>query len=440
MRFHSELTTRRHLPLAFLAAVSLTLPLVLGASDSSDVLAARASADVVLVRVDETVDEDLYAGGNTITIEGTIEGDLIVFAFELLEVSGTVEGDIIGYASTARINGSVGGSVRLVSGNLSAAGEIEGDLMAIAWSVATEATIGRDLLTWSRSLRVGGEVGRDVEGQTYGTAVIDATVGREVEISVNGLRVTGATSIRQDLAYRSAATATVDEAATIGGTIIRRSPLEPNISVRAVRLVGASLGVLAFLWLGLLAIWLMPSTLRLAVESIKGELSRSFFVGFGAAVTPIALLAAVIAIAVTAPPELALTILAVAAPFGLVVLAVFMVAMILAPVPVAIVIGRAIAGRHRSAFGAYLIGALVLAVTLVIPVVRLIVVLTVGIAGLGALVRSGLSSRGSLAWASAGTRRPRHRERSGSDDDSRDSIAELEDRSGETPDDPDDLP
>lgn len=391
-----------------LLAITLLSPFVLGASEPGEVLAARSSADVVLVTEDETVSEDLYAGGNTITIEGTIEGDLIVWAFKRLEVTGTVEGDIIGYASTARINGSVGGSVRLAGGDVSVAGDVGGDLMAIAWSVVTDANIGRDVLSWSRSLLVGGQVGRDVEGQTYGTAVIDATIGRDFEMSVNGLEVLGASAIGQDLAYRSAATAEIDESATIEGTVIRRSPLEPNIRVRGVRLVAVILGSMAFLWLGLLSIWVMPSTVRHAVDVIDTNPRRAFSSGLVVALTPIVLAVAVIATAATAPPELALTIVAVAAPFWVAVLATLMVAMIVAPVPIAIVIGRSIAGRNRSAFGAYLVGALLLLFILAVPIVRLIVVPAVGIVGLGALLRGGLRARGSLGWANARKKKTSH--------------------------------
>ncbi len=384
-----------------LFAIALLSPPVLGASESGEVLAARSSADVVLVTEDETVREDLYAGGNTITIEGTIEGDLIVWAFKRLEVTGTVEGDIIGYASTARINGTVGGSIRLLGGDVSVAGEVDGDLMAIAWSVVTDASIGRDLLSWSRSLLVGGEVGRDVEGQTFGTAVVDARIGRDFEMSVNGLEVLGTSSIGQDLAYRSAATAKIDESATIEGTVIRRSPLEPNIRVRGVRLVAVILGSMAFLWLGLLSIWVMPSTVRHAVDVIDTNLPRAFSSGLVVALTPIVLAIAVIVTAATAPPELALTIVGVAAPFWVAVLATLMVAITVAPVPIAIVIGRSIVGRNRSAFGSYLVGALLLLFILAVPIVRLIVLPAVGIVGLGALLRGGLRARGSLRWANA---------------------------------------
>ncbi len=73
-----------------------------------DVLAARASADVVLVRENEVVGEDLYAGGNTITIEGTIEGDLVVWAFDRLDMSGTVQGDVGGLRPADRIRRGAG--------------------------------------------------------------------------------------------------------------------------------------------------------------------------------------------------------------------------------------------------------------------------------------------------------------------------------------------
>jgi hypothetical protein len=406
-------------------------PLLISASEPPDTLASRASADVVLVRADEVVDEDLYAGGNVITIEGTIEGDLIVWAFQELTMTGTVEGDIIGYASTARISGTVGGSVRLVGGSVSVTADVGSDLMAIGWSVTTDSQVGRDVLAWSRSLRVAGEVGRDVEGQTLGQVVLDGVVGRDFEMTVGGLDVGPATRVGQDLAYRSGSTAQIDEDATVVGAIVRRSPLEPNVRVRGVRLIGIILGVLAFLWIGLLAIWVMPSTMRLAVESVRADVSKSFFAGLVSVLTPLVLLVAVLVTSIAVSPELAAVILTVAAPFWVAVLALLMIATILAPVPVAIVLGNIIGRRRRSAFGAYVIGAVILLLSLAIPIARIAVFGLVGLVGLGALVRGGLLSRGSLQWA---VRRPpirRHRGRRRRGAGEVDELSELRDRSAE---------
>jgi hypothetical protein len=79
--------------------------------------AARLTqSDLVLVRADDVVTEDLYAAGNRITIEGRVEGDLIAAAFEDVLISGEVTGDVTVVAGRVTITGTVGGSVRVAAG------------------------------------------------------------------------------------------------------------------------------------------------------------------------------------------------------------------------------------------------------------------------------------------------------------------------------------
>ena len=360
--------------------------------------AARAAADVVLVTEDEVVDEDLYAGANVVTIDGTIQGDLIVWAFDRLTINGEVEGDVMGFATSARINGKVGGSVRLIGSSITSAGEVGADVFAIGWSVRTAGSVGRDVLNWSRSLVIEGTVGRDVEGQTWGGTVISGAVGRDVEMTVQSMRLGDGAFIAQDLGFRSAAEAEIAPTAVVGGAVIRRSPVAPNVSVSAARFVAFMLGFMAYLWLGILAIWLLPSTVMRAVRSVRHELSRSFFVGLVAIVTPIILLIAIFTISALAPAELGLTLLAVGAPFWLGMLVVLALSALVAPVPVLIVLGRRLSRERLSAFAAFVVLSLPLAIVLLIPYLRVVVVGGIVIVGIGSLARGAIQSRGSIRW------------------------------------------
>ena len=99
--------------LALLALLSLAQPV--SAVERPLVLAERAAANTVLVREGDVVNEDLYAGGNRVLIEGTVRGDLVVAAFQELKISGAVEGDVVGYSPLVSIDGSVGGSLRVAA-------------------------------------------------------------------------------------------------------------------------------------------------------------------------------------------------------------------------------------------------------------------------------------------------------------------------------------
>lgn len=217
-------------------------------------LASRTAADVVLVAEGDVVADDLYAAGQVIIINGTVEGDLIFWAGSRLEINGEVTGDVTGVAGRARINGRVGGSVRMAGWDVAAGGEVGGDLFGIGWRVAAAGTVGRDVLAWARNLAAAGTVGRDIAGQAWGTALLSGRVGRDVEMTVDRLRAAAGAEIVEDLVYRSPRPADISPQATVGGNLIRRNPLLPNISVRAARTSVLVAAWLFYILVGLLFI------------------------------------------------------------------------------------------------------------------------------------------------------------------------------------------
>ena len=370
----------------------------------SDSLAARASADVVLVREGEVVDEDLYAGGNTITIEGVVEGDLVAWAFDRLVIDGTVEGDVIAYASSASINGTVGGSVRLVSPTARVGGSVGGDLFVIGWDVSASGEVGRDVLAWVNSLRTAGSIGRDIEGQMLGSVHVGGEVGRDVQVTVASLELTGDARVGQDVIYQARSDATIDAEAEVAGAVTRRAATVPNVRVSAVRLVSLVLAGLAFVWLGLLMLWVMPRTMERAVGAARTQPLRTLGAGLVALVVPLLAATAILTVAFLSPPDLAFVILGISAPIWLVLIGAVLGGILLAPVPIATALGRRILGRHRSAFAGYLFGIATYVLLIIVPILGPIVMAFTAVFGLGALARGVIDARGSLVWTAGEAR------------------------------------
>lgn len=253
-----------------------------GAADGAagaERLASRAAADVVLVAEGDVVADDLYAAGQVITINGLVEGDLFFWAADRLEINGEVTGNVTGAAGTMRINGQVGGSVRVVGWDLAAGGSVGRDLFGIGWRVAVDGAIGRDVLAWTRNLAAGGSVGRDIAGQAWGTALLAGGVGRDVDLTVDRLRVAAGADIAEDLVYRSPRSATVSEQATVGGNLIRRPPLVPNLSVGA-----ASTALTIAVWLCYMIAGLLVIRLPGYGQAAQRVRARPWFsLGWGAA-------------------------------------------------------------------------------------------------------------------------------------------------------------
>ena len=106
------------------------------------------AGDVIVIKTDEVIDDDLYVTANEFTLDGTIKGDLVVFGSYIV-INGTVEGDLIAAGNTIFITGTVKDDARIAGAAL---------------QLDEKAVIGGDLVSAGASLEVkdGSTVGNDV--------------------------------------------------------------------------------------------------------------------------------------------------------------------------------------------------------------------------------------------------------------------------------------
>ncbi len=135
------------------------------------------SGDDLIVDRGAIINDDLYAAGNTVTIDGTVRGDAFL-AGRTVIVNGSIEGGLMAAAQTVIVNGTVGGSARIA---------------AQAVAVGPGAMIARDLIVFGFSLetRPGSTIGRDVGIAGY-QALLAGSVSRNVSGAVGGLELRGA--------------------------------------------------------------------------------------------------------------------------------------------------------------------------------------------------------------------------------------------------------
>src|SRR5512136_227390 len=89
-----------------LTLFALALFIIVPAASAYD---GRSGPQVVIGK-DEVINDDLFAGGNTVTVDGTINGDLVA-AGKTVVVNGKVTGNVIAAGSTVTVNGEVGHDV-----------------------------------------------------------------------------------------------------------------------------------------------------------------------------------------------------------------------------------------------------------------------------------------------------------------------------------------
>jgi len=165
----------------------LILALILIASLAVPVLALESrGGDNVVIAADEVIDDDLYVGAETFTLDGTIKGDLIVFG-GTITINGTVEGDLLAAGQAVIINGVVEDDVRATGAaiTVSSGATIGDDLIGGAYSLETAAgsQIGGDMMYGGFQALLAGDVAGDVT-VAGNSVVINGSIGGDVNAEV----------------------------------------------------------------------------------------------------------------------------------------------------------------------------------------------------------------------------------------------------------------
>ena len=366
-----------------LAVVGLAALAVLAGAPPRPALAERTQSDLVLIREDDVVTEDLYAAGDIVLIQGVIEGDLVAAAFTEVRIEGEVQGSVLALTSNLVVDGIVGGSVRAVAPNVSIGGTIGEDVFVGAWSAETgpQADIGRDLLAWANTVDAFGSIGRNLEGQ-FRAGLVGASVGGNVDITVGRLTVGPSADITGDLVYVGGADATISDGAEVGGSVLAEDALPPNVRIRAMFILVRTLLAIAVLGLGLGIVWAAPDRSRNAARNVSRRPLVAFAWGVGLASIPVAMALIVGVFVALSPPATGLPLLAIFGPIVLAAFGILLVALLAAPVPVAAAIGARL-DRGWSVYAWFAIGAILLIALSVVPVIGGPAVLIAALTGLG---------------------------------------------------------
>lgn len=346
--------------------------------------AELTQSDLVLVQADDVITEDLYAAGNRVQVHGRVEGDLYAVAFGEVTITGEVTGDVVVVASRLVISGRVGGSVRVASGTVVIDGAVAEDVVVAAWNtgLGSQGSVGRDVISWGRNGSLAGRVERDVVGR-FSKLQLDGHVAGRVEITVGRLSVGPAARVEGGLGYRSSSEAEID-AVDLGGSTIHRTPLPPNIRVRALRLLTLALILLILTAVGLVLAWAWPDILD-PVIAAAGRGISTWLGGLGIIASPL-IAAGVMALLVSlSPPQAGIPLAIVFLPviFGLGGLVFF--GALLGFIPVAGALGRRLLPA-RSTAAAVLAGMTILGTLLLVPWVKWLVLAAVIPLGMGSWV------------------------------------------------------
>jgi cytoskeletal protein CcmA (bactofilin family) len=363
-------------------ALALGGGLLVLAVPSAAMAAEVRNGPSAVVAPDETVDDDLFATGQTVTVDGRVTGDVFATG-QTVVVTGTVDGDLIAAAQQVVVDGTVNGNVRAAGAVVTVNGQVGRSVTGLAQqlNVSSSGRVGGSLIGAGETISAFGPVGRGITAGG-GTLELAGPVGGRVLVWSNNLSLAPNARIAGDLEYRSDHQAQIPNG-TVAGTV-KFDQVEQR-QQQAPLLNGLfDFGGLVWLCgsaiLGALAIMLAPRAAARAVELGRQQPLATFGLG----------LLALVAVPVTA---ILIGVTLVGIPLALVVGALYWLALLLAWPALGLVVGTEIARRVRRGepmpvLGALAVGLIVLHLVTHLPILGGLVAF-LGLAfGLGLIVQS----------------------------------------------------
>ncbi|MGA1790071.1 MAG: hypothetical protein ACMUIM_01175 [bacterium] len=350
--------------------------------------------ETISIPAGEIVDEDLYAAGETIIIDGTINGDLWAFGRAVV-INGDVKGSVLAAAETIHITGHLHHTIRAMCRAFDMSGQIDADVMVFAAevNVAAQSGIGGDLLFGSSKTNIDGPVGSDILGGAGDIRISDVVYGN-VKLRVKHLTLSPSANIQGDLIYSSEAKADIQSGARVAGAITYKVPVvqvkerHPQ-TLPFLRIMQKVMSFIMALITGMVIILIAPKRLNSVSDAIGSNPWPSF--GWGAVIlfaTPLATL------------TVFFTILGI--PVAMIALALYLIAIYLSQIPVGLFLGRWIIRRFFQVeskaimVGALALGLSILVLLRLIPFLGFFVGVAVILLGIGAMVVSEKNRRMAL--------------------------------------------
>ncbi|MCP3975839.1 MAG: polymer-forming cytoskeletal protein [bacterium] len=328
--------------------------------------------DIYLLEAGEIQDEDAYIAATSARIDGRVEGDVFI-ASGAISIGGVVTGDVLVLShGRLEITGTVEGSVRALAREVVVEGSIGGDLAVVTGAVDVSGDVARDVLLFAGSTSFEGTAGRDIRGR-FLDGMIDGTIGRDVDVSVRTLSVGPGADVIGDLLYRADGDASISGGAKVAGQF-QQLPSRSTFVVRVWLIAATILSFFAFVVSGFVLFLMFRATMSRAAGLVRTQPWRTLWVGF-VAIFALPLLSVVFVFTV------------VGAPVGVLLLILWLLGLVFAPLPAVAAGGDLILGGRGGLFGAFVVGAAVWRLGIwLIPVVGVLLYTTALMAGTGGLV------------------------------------------------------
>lgn len=344
--------------------------------------------DNLVVRSDEVIEDDLFAGAQRLTILGTVDGDLIAGG-KNIDVDGEVWGDMIAGAEIISIAGRIDDDIRVAAREIVNSGSVGSNALCFCQNLRLtgQSQIGRDLTVYAGEALIEGDIGGRLSGATSSMRIAGRISG-DVEISTGSLLILPSAEIMGDLMYTSSKPAEILEGSQVRGQVVHRVkekvPIECRVSrfhqlgriLHWLKWIFRIVHFVALLIVGLIFVALATALSKDTADTIKNSPWRCLGLGL------LALIVVPLAVFIV-------SLTGVGIPLGIIAIFLYLIFLYLSSIVFAIFIGRSLFrlfGGEISSYLALIIGIVCLFFLGLIPYAGWVIHFVVILFGFGAIL------------------------------------------------------
>lgn len=348
------------------------------------------TSDNIFINQGEEIQGNLYAAGNSISVDGTVKGDLICGA-QTLNVNGKIEGDIICGAQTININGEVGGSIRTAGNTININNKVGRGIQALGASInlGKNASVGSDMFLAGASGLIQGKIGGDLHG-AGASIIIDGEIAKNVRLRLDEntnnknnnegpLKITDNAKIGGSVIYTANSAGSISNKATIANGAYHNLPkINHAKQMSFVSWFWKMLySIFSALVIGLVLISLWPKQILSITENTLSKAGSA--IGWG---TIVLLLSPIVCLL------LALTFIGL--PLAFLIVVIWIIAIVISKIIVGILIGQIVLEKFwpkqkNSLIWAMIVGIIIVKFIFAIPLIGWMMALLAIFWGLGGL-------------------------------------------------------
>lgn len=314
----------------------------------------------ITLESNENINDNVATAGNDIYIRGTIEDDLFV-AGSNIKIDGEIKGNLFAAANTIEINGKIDKDTFLAGNSI---------------NIGENATLGQDAFIAGNILNIKGNIERNLSiGGSY--INLDSNIKGDTKVTGQTLVIGDNAILDGNLNYTSEKELSSTEQEKIKGNTSYTQPNEKTNQKNNYNIDFTSwfVSLLQFLLFGIIIVLLMPKWTDEIAEYIKKDTLKTIGIGILAfIVVPILMIIMLITI--------------VGIPIAIVTGLLFTLFIMFARFWVAYCIGKWIGKNKYSPIVTILVGALILQIIFLIPILSILAKIVVIFAGLGAIYLS----------------------------------------------------